>query len=86
MCTDLFSRCVNIPSLLLLLLQLSLQLHLLLLRLLLPPHPFLQQRSPLLSHVLLCLSILLSRKVNIVSQLPLFEVKCVLTRMNPLKV
>lgn len=63
--------CVNIPSFLLLLLQLSFQLHLLLLAFLLPPHPFLQQCSPLLSHVLLGLSILLSQEESKVSHLTL---------------
>lgn len=52
----------DIPCLLLLLFQLRLQLHLLLQALFLPPHPFLQQRGPFLSHVLFSLSILLSPK------------------------
>lgn len=57
-----FPSIPDIPCLLLFLFQLRLQLHLLLQTLLLPPHPFLQQRSPLLSHVLLGLPVLLSRQ------------------------
>lgn len=55
---------VYILGLLFLLLQLCLQLHLPLLAFLLPPHPLLQQRCPLLGHVLLWFPVLLRHREN----------------------